>query len=57
MGATAADQLISQLQRGDFGVPEQPMSVLVSGIWQKGAMSGATETPAPSPTPSPPSTP
>lgn len=37
MGATAADQLISQLQRGDFGVPEQPMSVLVSGIWQSGS--------------------
>lgn len=34
MGAIAADQLISQLQRGDFGVPEQPMSLLVSGIWQ-----------------------
>lgn len=34
MGAIAADQLISQLQRGNFGVPEQPMSVLVSGIWQ-----------------------
>lgn len=49
MGATAADQLISQLQRGDFGVPEQPMSVLVSGIWQKGAMSVGTQTPAPRP--------
>ncbi len=36
MGAIAADQLISQLQRGDFGVPEQPMSLLVSGIWQEG---------------------
>jgi LacI family transcriptional regulator len=34
MGAIAADQLISQLQRGDFGVPEQPVSLLVSGIWQ-----------------------
>lgn len=37
MGAIAADQLISQLQRGDFGVPDQPMSLLVSGIWQDGS--------------------
>ncbi len=37
MGATAADQLISHLQRGEFGVPEQPMSLLVSGIWQCGS--------------------
>lgn len=36
MGAIAADQLISQLQRGDFGVPEQPVSLLVSGIWRGG---------------------
>lgn len=38
MGAAAADQLISQLQRGEFGVPAQPTSLLVSGIWQAGAI-------------------
>lgn len=36
MGAIAADQLISQLQRGEFGVPAQPVSLLVSGIWRGG---------------------
>lgn len=36
MGAAAADQLISQLQRGEFGVPELPTSLLVSGLWQAG---------------------
>lgn len=36
LGATAADQLISQLQRGEFGVPGQPVSLLVGGIWRDG---------------------
>lgn len=36
LGATAADQLITQLQRGEFGVPEQPVSLLVGGIWRGG---------------------
>jgi hypothetical protein len=34
LGAIAVEQLIGQLQRGDFGVPEQPVSLLVNGIWQ-----------------------
>ncbi|MEY2598755.1 MAG: hypothetical protein RLZZ244_871 [Verrucomicrobiota bacterium] len=38
MGAIAADQLISQLHRGEFGIPEQATSLLVSGLWHPGKL-------------------
>ncbi len=36
MGAAGADLLIDQLHRGEFGIPTQPRSLLVSGLWNAG---------------------
>jgi DNA-binding LacI/PurR family transcriptional regulator len=36
MGEAAADMLIDQLHRGEFGVPSQPRSLMVSGLWNDG---------------------
>ena len=36
MGATAVDQLIAMLQRGERGIPERANSTLVGGVWVDG---------------------
>ncbi len=36
VGATAVDLLISQIHRGEWGIPTSPHSVLVEGIWHQG---------------------
>lgn len=37
IGRAAADFLVGMLNRGESGVPQNPRSVLIDGIWQTGA--------------------
>lgn len=36
MGEVAVDALVSAIQRGEKGVPEQPRYILVEGLWNEG---------------------
>lgn len=40
LGAAAVDLLVSQLQRGDYGVPRIPITTLVEGRWVPGRSLG-----------------
>jgi LacI family transcriptional regulator len=40
IGATAAEWLVSLMQRRQFGVPETPLNILIEGAWQTGRTLG-----------------